>query len=57
MVQIKSTLKQYMRVLQVAKKPTKEEFIVSGKVSAIGIALIGFIGFIIFAIFILTGLS
>lgn len=56
MVNIKSILKQYARVLQIARKPSKDEFLTAGKISAIGLAIIGFIGFIIFAIFIITGL-
>ena len=51
-----STLRRYVRVLQVARKPNKEEFITSAKISALGIALIGFIGFLIFLAFIFIGL-
>ncbi len=53
---IGSRLKEYRRVLQIARKPGKEEFVTSTKISALGIALIGFIGFIIFLIYILSGL-
>ena len=56
MVDIKSILKQYARVLQIARKPSKDEFVTAGKISAVGLALIGLIGFIIFGIFIATGL-
>lgn len=55
MPDIRNKLKQYRRVLKVAKKPSKEEFTTSGKICAIGISLIGFIGFAIFLIFILLG--
>lgn len=51
-----STLRRYVRVLQVARKPNKEEFITSAKISALGIVLIGFIGFLIFLAFIFIGL-
>lgn len=50
------TLRRYFRVLQVARKPTKDEFVTSGKISALGIALIGVIGFVIFLAFIFAGI-
>jgi len=53
MVNLKSTLMRYMRVLQIARKPTKDEFVTSSKVSALGIFAIGLIGFIMFLIFVL----
>ena len=56
MPEIKATLRRYIRVLQVARKPSKDEFISSGKICSIGIALIGAIGFIIFLVFIFTGI-
>lgn len=52
---IKEKLREYLRVLHVARKPTKDEFTSSSKICAIGILLIGFIGFAIFLAFILTG--
>lgn len=53
---IKSFLKSCSRVLKVATKPSKEEFWQTGKITAIGILLIGAIGFSIFLIFQLPGL-
>ncbi len=53
---LKETFRNYRRVLQIARKPGKEEFMNSSKISALGIALIGSIGFIIFIIFILLGI-
>jgi len=53
---IKAKIREYRRVLQIARKPDKEEFITSSKISALGIALIGFIGFLIFIAYILSGL-
>jgi protein transport protein SEC61 subunit gamma-like protein len=53
---IKSKLREYRRVLHIARKPGKDEFITSSKISALGMALIGFIGFVIFIIYILAGL-
>ncbi|MBU0530492.1 MAG: protein translocase SEC61 complex subunit gamma [Candidatus Aenigmatarchaeota archaeon] len=52
---IASTLRKYIRVLQVARKPNKDEFTMSAKISAIGIVLIGVIGFGIFLAFIFLG--
>jgi len=51
-----SRLRKYLRVLQVARKPNKEEFTSSAKISAIGIVLIGVIGFLIFLAFIFLGI-
>ena len=53
---MRNKIREYKRVLQIARKPGKEEFITSSKISALGIALIGFIGFIIFLVYILSGL-
>ncbi|WP_295618936.1 protein translocase SEC61 complex subunit gamma [uncultured Methanobrevibacter sp.] len=49
-------IKQSKRVLKVAKKPDREEYLDFSKVTAIGIAIIGLIGFIIFIIAYLIGL-
>ena len=43
---LKDMIREYRRVLQIARKPNKDEFVSSSKISALGIALIGFIGFI-----------
>jgi len=43
----KSFFKKCQRVWYVLKKPTKQEFRLTAKVTAIGIALIGIVGFII----------
>jgi len=56
MPEIKAAIKRYIRVLQVARKPSKDEFLSSGKICAIGIFIIGMIGFIIFLAFIFTGI-
>ncbi|HIQ49887.1 MAG TPA: protein translocase SEC61 complex subunit gamma [Nanoarchaeota archaeon] len=50
---IKEKLEEYRRVIRVVVKPTKEEFILSGKVIAIGVTILGAIGFIITLIFLL----
>ncbi|UCD07324.1 MAG: protein translocase SEC61 complex subunit gamma [Candidatus Aenigmatarchaeota archaeon] len=48
---IKENIRKYRRVLQISRKPGKEEFLSSTKICALGIALIGFIGFVIFLLF------
>ncbi|MBI2675352.1 MAG: protein translocase SEC61 complex subunit gamma [Candidatus Aenigmarchaeota archaeon] len=53
---IATKLREYRRVLQIARKPDKEEFLVSAKISSIGIIVIGGIGFIIFMAFIFIGI-
>jgi protein transport protein SEC61 subunit gamma-like protein len=50
---IRENIRKYRRVLQISRKPGKEEFLTSTKICALGIALIGFIGFVIFLAFIL----
>ena len=53
---IRETFRKYLRVLHVARKPTKEEFITTGKMSALGMGVIGVIGFVIFIVFSLAGI-
>jgi len=53
---IKSTIRRYSRVLQIARKPGKEEFTSSSKICALGMAVIGIVGFVIFLTFILAGI-
>ena len=45
---IKEKLKQYRRVISIARKPDKDEFKSSAKITGAGILLLGFIGFVIF---------
>lgn len=45
--------KKYIRVLKLARTPTREEFQKIAIVAAAGIALIGIIGFIIYEIFLI----
>ena len=42
---LKRFLRECRRVLKVLRKPGKEEFLTTAKVSALGLAIIGFIGF------------
>ena len=48
---IKEKIKQYKRVLSVAHKPDKEEFITSAKITSGGIVFLGLVGFVIFLIY------
>ncbi len=47
-VNISLNLSEYIRVLKLTRKPSREEFTVIAKVAGAGILLIGFIGFIIY---------
>ena len=49
---IRSRLRDYKRILQIARKPDKDEFLNSSKVTSIGLIIIGLIGFVIFLGFI-----
>ena len=51
----KSFLLKCKRVWQVLKKPTKKEFELTAKVSAIGIAILGLLGFLIALVMTLFG--
>ncbi len=56
MVSLREKVREWRRILQVARKPTKDEFVLSLKICAVGIVLIGLIGFVIFITFILLGI-
>ncbi|MGA9142053.1 MAG: protein translocase SEC61 complex subunit gamma [Methanocella sp.] len=43
-------IKQYIRILQLTRKPSNEEFLTISKVAGAGILLIGIIGFVIYLI-------
>lgn len=43
--------RKYIRVLKLARTPTKSEFLKISAVAAIGIALIGVLGFVIYLLF------
>ncbi|OYT43040.1 MAG: protein translocase SEC61 complex subunit gamma [Candidatus Aenigmarchaeota archaeon ex4484_56] len=48
---LKSFIKQCRRILTIASKPSKEEYMEYTKVITIGVLLLGAIGFILYAIF------
>jgi len=56
MLNISERLRQYRRVVQIARKPTKEEFTSSGKICAAGLLVIGLAGFTVFLIFMVLGI-
>lgn len=45
-----TSISEYLRVLKLARKPTREEFSMIAKVSMAGIGVIGTMGFLIYAI-------
>jgi len=51
---LKNKLANYKRVVDVARKPTREDFVSSAKITATGIAILGVIGFVIFLIYFLV---
>jgi len=50
---ISNTIKQYIRILKLTRKPSMEEFLTISKVAGAGILLIGVIGFIIYMVMVL----
>lgn len=46
-MEFKSFIVQCQRVLKIARKPSREEYKMIVKMSAIGITIIGFLGFLI----------
>jgi protein transport protein SEC61 subunit gamma-like protein len=53
---IKEIIQNYKRVLSVSKKPEHEELMLTIRICAIGIILIGLIGFILYLLFLLIPL-
>ena len=47
-MRINDRLKEYVRVLKISKKPSKEEFMFTAKVCAIGTIVVGFVGFVLY---------
>ena len=43
-------LSEYTRILKLARKPTREEFMMIAKVAGAGILLIGAVGFMIYLV-------
>ncbi|MBN1896882.1 MAG: protein translocase SEC61 complex subunit gamma [Candidatus Aenigmarchaeota archaeon] len=53
---IKTKILEWKRILQVAKKPAKDEYLSSTRICVIGITIIGVIGFAVFLGFAFLGL-
>jgi len=53
---LKEKIKEYIRVIKVNKKPSKENFFETLKICAIGIAILGAIGLVFYMVSILLGL-
>jgi protein transport protein SEC61 subunit gamma-like protein len=51
---LKAKFQQYRRTIEVCRKPDREEYISSSKITAAGIGLIGAIGFAIYIIYVLV---
>lgn len=49
-LKIKETIENYSRVLQIAKKPDKEEFTSTAKICGIGIFVVGAVGFVLYLV-------
>lgn len=49
-LEIRKKLESYKRILQIARKPTLDEFKDTAKICAAGILVIGIIGFILYFI-------
>jgi len=45
-----TNVNEYMRVLRLARKPSREEFNMIAKISMAGIGIIGTLGFVIYAL-------
>lgn len=54
---LKAFWKKCKRVWIVMKKPTKKEYQLTAKVTALGILILGVIGFLIMILFQITGLK
>lgn len=52
---IKETLTNYIRILSIAKKADKEEFVDTVRICGIGIAIVGAIGFVFYLMSALVG--
>ena len=55
-IDIKSKILEWKRILQVARKPSRDEFVLSTKICTLGIVVIGVIGFAMYLAFAIIGL-
>lgn len=54
-LRIRETIRKYIRVLRVCKKPSKEDFWTTVRVCLIGITIIGLISFLFYLVSVLIG--
>ena len=54
---ITGSIKQYIRILQLTRKPSMDEFLTISKVAGAGILLIGILGFVIYLLMVLIPTS
>jgi protein transport protein SEC61 subunit gamma-like protein len=45
---VSQILKSYYRVLKLARKPARDEFLMISKVAGAGILVVGFVGFVVY---------
>jgi protein transport protein SEC61 subunit gamma-like protein len=55
-MKIVDTIKNYVRVLRIAKKPSWNEFSDTARICLIGMSVVGIIGFILYMLFIVVPL-
>ena len=56
MINLREKIVEYRRVLNATRRPTKEEYTASAKITSIGMVIMGLLGFSVFMIFILAGI-
>ncbi len=52
----KTKIKEWKRVLHITKKPSKDEFLASSKITGIGMLIVGLVGFLIYTFARFTGI-
>ncbi len=52
-LKLRERLDSYIRVLNIAKKPSKDEFFHTAKICAMGAAVVGIVGFLLYIVSIL----
>jgi protein transport protein SEC61 subunit gamma-like protein len=55
-MKIVDTIKNYIRVLKIAKKPNWDDFSDTARICLIGMSVVGIIGFILYMLFIIVPL-
>ena len=55
-MKIAETIRSYIRILKIAKKPSWEDFTDTARICLIGMSVVGIIGFVLYILFILVPL-